>query len=109
MKKLIVSLFTVATLGFVTTGIYANNATSDVLVSISEEEEEKKEVTAQDLPEAVNEGWAKSDYQDKKVEKIFKVKNAGVEYYEFIIATTTGKVAVHVDSKGKVLKEKAVL
>lgn len=108
MKKLIVSLFTVATLGFATAGVYANIASSDVMVSISQEED-KTEVAAKDLPEAVKEGWAKSNYQNEKVEKIFKVKSSGVEYFEFIVVTASGKVAVHLDNTGNVLKEKAVL
>ena len=108
MKKLIVSLFTVATLVLTTVGIFANNTSSDVLVFYSAEEE-RTEVAAQDLPETVKEGWAKSNYQNEKVEKIFQVKDSGVEYYEFIIVTASGKKAVHLDKTGKVLKEKAVL
>jgi hypothetical protein len=107
MKKLILSLFAVAAFGLSSAVVYAGNTFTDE-VAFYLVEEEKTEVTANDLPAAVKEGWQKSDYKDEKVEKIFKVTGDQGEYIEFIVATTSGKIAVHFDMNGKLLREKAV-
>lgn len=105
MKKVILSLIAIATLSF-TTGLYAGADNSSVV--LEQQQEQKTEISTDDLPNVVKTGWAKSDYKSEHVEKIYKVKGQGGEYIEFIIKSDQGKKAIHFDLNGKFLKVKAV-
>ena len=82
MKKLIVSVFTLATLGFATSGVFAQQKQQPQEQSQQHERSQKDknmdktEVSETELPNEVREGWANSHYQNSKVEKIYKIKGS---------------------------------
>ncbi|NJN27614.1 MAG: hypothetical protein HC819_17410 [Cyclobacteriaceae bacterium] len=107
MKKIILGVLAIATFGLTTTGFAS--ATQDInLTAVSAADDQKTEVSFNDLPAVVQEGWNQSDYESQSLEKVYTVKSATEEYVEFILNSEEGKKAVHFDMDGKFLREKAV-
>ena len=105
MKKIILGLIAITTLSF-TTVSYAG--TDNSLTVTEQQQEQKTEITIDDLPDAVKKSWENSDYKVAPLDKIFQVKSQSEEYVEFIVIAGQGKKAVHFDLEGKFLREKAV-
>lgn len=108
MKKIILGVLAVATFGLTSVGFAnANNDNQTTVIAVAEDQ--KTEVSFNELPAIIQEGWNKSDFESQSLEKVYTVKSASEEYVEFILKTDEGKKAVHFDMDGKFLREKAVL
>ena len=99
MKKIILSTMILAAAGFATAT--ANVQTHAV---VAFQQEEKKAVKAEELPDAVKGALAGDDYKEWKLEKAFHVKPAtGTEHYEIELKKGEETKTVKLDKDGKVV------
>jgi uncharacterized protein YgiM (DUF1202 family) len=71
----------------------------------------ENEITSDDLPSAVEEGWEKSKYADWTVEKVHKIMlpNDNIQYRIQVGKTDIQKKNLLFNSKGRLLKDKITL
>jgi hypothetical protein len=99
MKKLMLSMAFLAVAGTVT--VYANNKQD---VAIVQQQDEKKPVKVEELPDAVKAALAGDEYKEWKAEEAFHVKPAaGSEHYEIKLKKGEEAKTVKLDKDGKVV------
>jgi hypothetical protein len=71
----------------------------------------ENEITAEDLPAAVTEGWEKSKYADWTIEKVHKIvlPNDNTQYRIQVGKTDIQKKNLVFNSKGRLLRDKITL
>ncbi|NJN28918.1 MAG: hypothetical protein HC819_24610 [Cyclobacteriaceae bacterium] len=108
MKRIILGVLAVATFGLTTVG-FAHANYDNQITERSVADDQKTEVSFNDLPAVVQEGWNQSEYETQSLEKIYTVKSADKEYVEFILKTEDGKKAIQFDMDGKFITENSVM
>jgi len=103
MKKLIVAAFSLGTLFFSAT-VTAGN-TSNTVISVNVNEDERQAVKAEELPEAIKKTLTGEEYKGYTISEATLVKTAdATSHYEVSLAKDKETKLVKIDKDGKILK-----
>lgn len=87
---------------FVVTLVSVNTSVAqDATTEVTQQQEEKKPVKAEELPEAVKAALASADYTDWQVSEAFSVKKGDAEYFEINLKNGDQTKTAKLDKDGK--------